>query len=104
MQRTKLSAPLLETLRIDLLRLRSQPSVLPKSPLGRAIDYTLGLCPLAFTRPLSETETRILRKLLDTTMPDSLQPHLRNLLAAGTLGSFEQESIPVSEVWRALRQ
>lgn len=44
-QRTKLSAPLLETLRIDLLRLRGHPSVLPKSPLGRAIDYTLGLWP-----------------------------------------------------------
>ena len=39
------SAPILEALRHDLLRLRSHGSVLPKSPLGRAIDYTLGLWP-----------------------------------------------------------
>ena len=39
------SAPILDTLRNDLLRLRAEPSVLPKSPLGRAIDYTLSLWP-----------------------------------------------------------
>ena len=43
--RSKRSAPLLETLRQDLVRLRGHVSVLPKSPLGRAIDYTLGLWP-----------------------------------------------------------
>jgi len=39
------SAPILETLRHDLARLRAEPCVLPKSPLGRAIDYTLALWP-----------------------------------------------------------
>jgi len=39
------SAPILEALRTELLRLRAHASVLPKSPLGRAIDYTLGLWP-----------------------------------------------------------
>lgn len=39
------SAPILETLRHDLSRLRGHAFVLPKSPLGRAIDYTLGLWP-----------------------------------------------------------
>lgn len=43
--RNQRSAPLLKTLRQDLMRLRGHPSVLPKSPLGRAIDYTLGLWP-----------------------------------------------------------
>jgi transposase len=33
---------LIETLRLDLLQLRAQAAVLPKSPLGKAIDYTLG--------------------------------------------------------------
>jgi len=37
------SATILESLRRDLVQLRGHPSVLPKSPLGRAIDYTLGL-------------------------------------------------------------
>jgi transposase len=39
------SVPVLETLRDDLVQLRCHPAVLPKSPLGRAIDYTLGLWP-----------------------------------------------------------
>ncbi len=43
--RSQRSAPLLQTLRQDLVRLRGHASVLPKSPLGRAIDYTLGLWP-----------------------------------------------------------
>ena len=43
--RSQRAAPLLQTFRQDLVRLRGQASVLPKSPLGRAIDYTLGLWP-----------------------------------------------------------
>jgi transposase len=43
--RRQAGAPLLEALRHDLVRLRGHPSVMPKSPLGRAIDYTLGLWP-----------------------------------------------------------
>jgi len=39
------SHPLVHALRDDLLQLRSDASVLPKSPLGRAIDYTLALWP-----------------------------------------------------------
>ncbi|MFT3990025.1 MAG: IS66 family transposase [Luteolibacter sp.] len=38
-------APVLHTLRHDLTVLRGHSAVLPKSPLGRAIDYTLGLWP-----------------------------------------------------------
>lgn len=37
--------PILDRLRDDLVALRGHGSVLPKSPLGRAIDYTLGLWP-----------------------------------------------------------
>jgi transposase len=40
--RSQQSAPLIETLRLDLLQLRAHATVLPKSPLGKAIDYTLG--------------------------------------------------------------
>jgi transposase len=39
------SAPILQSLRGDLLQLRGHPSVTPKSPLSRAIKYTLGLWP-----------------------------------------------------------
>ena len=39
------SAPILESLRGDLLQLRGHPTVTPKSPLGSAIKYTLGLWP-----------------------------------------------------------
>jgi transposase len=37
------AAPLLEALKPALLDLRRHPQVLPKSPLGKAIDYTLAL-------------------------------------------------------------
>lgn len=43
--RKQSSAPILEDLRHDLMRLRGHPSVTPKNPMGRAIDYTLGLWP-----------------------------------------------------------
>jgi transposase len=39
------SAGILEALRHDLIKLRGHPSVTPKSPLGRAIHYALGLWP-----------------------------------------------------------
>ncbi|BCU78065.1 IS66 family transposase [Luteolibacter sp. LG18] len=41
--RREQSIPILEGFRLDLQRLRANVSVLPKSPLGRAIDYTLAL-------------------------------------------------------------
>lgn len=37
------SLPVLEALRAELVALRSNPAVLPKSPLGGAIDYALGI-------------------------------------------------------------
>lgn len=43
--RQRHGAPILDALRHDLVRLRGHASVLPKSPLGRAIDYTLDLWP-----------------------------------------------------------
>jgi transposase len=43
------SQPIIERLREDLLRLRADASVLPKSPLGRAIDYALRLWPKLLT-------------------------------------------------------
>lgn len=43
--RQRASQPIIDALRTDLLRLRADASVLPKSPLGRAIDYTLALWP-----------------------------------------------------------
>jgi transposase len=43
--RQRESAAILQSLRCDLMQLRGHPTVLPKSPLGRAIDYTLGLWP-----------------------------------------------------------
>lgn len=36
-------APLLQILKADLITLRHRPEVMPKSYLGKAIDYTLGL-------------------------------------------------------------
>jgi transposase len=41
--RQQSAAPLLNILKSDLVALRQRPEVLPKSPLGAAIDYTLGL-------------------------------------------------------------
>jgi len=43
--RQRQTTPLIETLRTDLLLLRGHATLLPKSPLGRAIDYTLALWP-----------------------------------------------------------
>jgi len=43
--RKQSSAPILEALRHDLVRLRGHASITPRSPLGRAIDYALGLWP-----------------------------------------------------------
>src|SRR5690606_25639864 len=43
--RKQSSAPILEGLRHDLVRLRGHASITPRSPLGRAIDYALGLWP-----------------------------------------------------------
>ncbi|PAW66612.1 MAG: hypothetical protein B9S30_08065 [Verrucomicrobiia bacterium Tous-C5FEB] len=41
--RRQQSTPVLEILKGELLALRQRPEVLPKSRLGRAIDYTLAL-------------------------------------------------------------
>jgi transposase len=41
--RQEQAAPVLQTLKIDLVALRQNPGVLPQSPLGKAIDYTLRL-------------------------------------------------------------
>jgi transposase len=43
--RRQSSAPIVEALRHDLVGLRNDASITPKSPLGRAIDYALGLWP-----------------------------------------------------------
>ena len=52
--------------------------------------------------PLSDHDMQTLRRLLDADVPDSLRPHLEQLLKSGDKGDFEQESIPVGEVWKAL--
>jgi transposase len=41
--RRQLVLPLIETLKTELLALRADPGVLPKSPLGVAIDHALGI-------------------------------------------------------------
>lgn len=41
--RRQLALPLLETFKAELLALRADPAVLPKSPLGAAIDHALGI-------------------------------------------------------------
>lgn len=41
--RQQQAAPVLQIFKADLVTLRQRPEVLPKSPLGRAIDYTLTL-------------------------------------------------------------
>lgn len=41
--RQQKAAPILQILKRDLVTLRQRPEVLPKSPLGKAIDYTLTL-------------------------------------------------------------
>lgn len=52
--------------------------------------------------PLSEHDIRTLKRVLDANLPVSLRPHLEHLLESGEMGDFEQETIPVAEVWKSL--
>lgn len=54
-------------------------------------------------QPLSEQEVKTIKRLLETDQATDLRGHLEEILAAGGKGCFEQEAIPVEEVWAALR-
>lgn len=54
--------------------------------------------------PLSDHDIRTLQRVLDAKLPDSLRPHLEHLLKSGDKGNFEQEFIPVDEVWKAVER
>ena len=51
---------------------------------------------------LGEHDVRILKRLLEAELPAPLRPHLERFLETGEKGDFEQESVPVSEVWKLL--
>ena len=53
-------------------------------------------------QPLGEHDIQTLERLLKLDLIEDLHPHLTEMLEAGEKGSFEQESIPVTEVWEAL--
>jgi hypothetical protein len=53
-------------------------------------------------QPLGEHDIQTLKRLLKMDLLEDLHPHLTEILEAGEKGSFEQESIPVTEVWEAL--
>lgn len=53
-------------------------------------------------QPLGEHDIQTLKRLLKNDLLEDLHPHLLKILAAGDKGAFEQESIPVTEVWAAL--
>ncbi len=53
-------------------------------------------------RPLAQSELNMLKRLLDSDLPASLQTHAETLFEYGMPTDFEQESIPISRVWEAV--
>jgi hypothetical protein len=53
-------------------------------------------------KQLSDQEVNTLERLLQTDLLGDIRPQLEKILASGNKGSFEQEAIPVAEVWVAL--
>lgn len=53
-------------------------------------------------QPLGDHDIQTLKRLLKMDTLEDLHPHLTEILEAGEKGAFEQESIPVTEVWEAL--
>lgn len=58
--------------------------------------------PATKRRPIADTEHTTLQRLLHAELPDSLRTHVETLLEHGVPQDFEQESIPIPEVWAAL--
>lgn len=56
----------------------------------------------AQSNPLSNQELRTIKRLLNMDILGDIHPQLEKALESGTKGSFEQEAIPISEVWNAL--
>ena len=58
---------------------------------------------LTFVVPSSETGLNASQlRLFDADRPRSLRSHVETLLNQGVPADFEQESIPVRDVWAAL--
>lgn len=53
-------------------------------------------------QPLAGTQRQTLHRLLTTEMPMELRSHVENLLEKGLPDDYEQESVPIAEVWKAL--
>lgn len=58
--------------------------------------------PTTKRRPIADTEHTTLQRLLHAELPASLRTHVETLLEHGVPQDFEQESIPIPEVWAAL--
>ncbi|MCP5534436.1 MAG: hypothetical protein H7A48_14795 [Akkermansiaceae bacterium] len=53
-------------------------------------------------QPLGDQDIRIIERLLAMPEQADLHPRLSAILDAGSKGSFEQEAVPIDEVWKAL--
>lgn len=53
-------------------------------------------------RPLAVAQNDMLQRLLQTDLPPAVRGHVENLLEHGLPSDFEQESIPIPQVWAAL--
>jgi len=53
-------------------------------------------------RPLMDSDHKMLKRLLESDLPDSLKTHLGVLLEQGIPVNFEQEGIPIHKVWEMI--
>lgn len=53
-------------------------------------------------QPLREVDEMTLMRLLNADIPDALRCDVMDLLENGVSSDFEQESVPIAEVWQAL--
>lgn len=66
---------------------------------GRVV---LGLKGLRGRARMGDQDIRIIERLLAMPEQSDLHPRLSAILNAGSKGSFEQEAVPIDEVWKAL--
>lgn len=53
---------------------------------------------------LSPQDRKTIHRLLDSDLPSEVQDHLAQLMRSGVKSGFEQEAVPVEDVWRALAE
>jgi hypothetical protein len=57
----------------------------------------------ATRQALADRQRQTLHRLLDSDLPTELRRHAENLLEKGLPDDYEQESIPIEQVWQALQ-